>query len=383
MKLFLLVIITAYLSGCTMFDGAKIESKWSVLQNVEAVSCDSWPLRVRDIGITGIKPVIKADGSFEGFLASVVDRKGASNHYYAAFDGSTSLDEDDFDSLDFGASSVVVGGIVDDQPMAGILVASASKPRFEFRNIANNVIKHSASISDEPFIEGELSLASKGGWIGMRTPNDQLKIAHMVTGTGKFDLKMVGGLFEDVQIIHRESDGAALTVWQVGADQFKVRQVAANGDKSKTFRIPLSIEDQIESWTAIGYASGFYLVYTDGDSLIGQTSLKVSFFRWEGDAGPIVSWTKSIAVNDTHMNKPIARIVRGQLNVLMTNWVDAESTIARYKISGEQLAFDRYYGVFKQGAQIQSLFQEEPQGALFALIREKTSSRWAYKLCEF
>ncbi len=183
MKLFLLVIITAYLSGCTMFDGAKIESKWSVLQNVEAVSCDSWPLRMRDISITGIKPVVKADGSVEGFLASVVDRKGASNHYYAAFDGSTSLDEDDFDSLDFGASSVVVGGVVDEQPMAGILVASASKPRFEFRSIANNVIKHSAPISDEPFIEGELSLASKGGWIGMRTPNDQLKIAHMVTET--------------------------------------------------------------------------------------------------------------------------------------------------------------------------------------------------------
>ena len=120
-------------------------------------------------------------------------------------------------------------------------------------------------------------------------------------------------------------------------------------------------------------------MYVDGDSLIGQTKLKVTFLKWE-NGGPNINWTKAITVENIHMTAPVLVSTLGSLKILMTNWMDEESTVAHYLVEDGEFSFVNYYGVFVQGAQIQAAFSRE--GRLFSLIREKTKEQWAYSLCE-
>src|SRR5690606_20573578 len=109
--------------------------------------------------------------------------------------------------------------------------------------------------------------------------------------------------------------------------------------------LDIAATSQVESWNAAGHGGGYYLAVVDGDSLIGQSDLKVSFFNWNEGSAP-VRWTKGTPLKDVHVTEPFFLASDRGLEAMVLKWIDEESTIARYKVAANGLGKPEYSGIF-------------------------------------
>jgi hypothetical protein len=379
---FLVLIPLFVVFGCTL-GGNDYKSKWKTLKQAESIECTEWPQRPQDLSISEIKSVRAADGAVRGFIVKGLNRKGANSNYFTSFDGDTDLDSDDFIGIQAGRSERVIGGMHRGSALAGVLTSGHNSSKFEIRQIQSNVVTHTAKFKTGRLASGDVFDAGRTAWLTLSTVDESAHLARVQSKGAKFDTKQITDLKFDYlpKILQPLSKSEAVAIW-VDGNGFKSRFIDAAGKPSKANNLNLKIKDQIESWSAIAHGAGYYLVFVDGDSLVGNADLRIVHFKMDGPTGFSLVWQKEIRIDDTHMTEPTLLSNLGQLEIAMTNWLDEESTIARYKIEGGSVALGGYAGIFAQGARIVDLFYAKRGGGSYALIREKVRSGLKFKLCK-
>jgi hypothetical protein len=147
--------------------------------------------------------------------------------------------------------------------------------------------------------------------------------------------------------------------------------------------MPLDIDaqSQVESWSAAQFGGGTYLAFVDGDSMIGQADLKISYVN-SVDGATAVKWTKASPLKDVHVTEPVFLASAKGLEVLLLNWIDEESTIARYMVAGGTVGKPAYSGIYPKGARIVDAFTGESPDDLYVVTRHRDDTRWAFNICE-
>ena len=369
-----------FVTGCALFGGKEIESKWGVLKTSDVLSCDAWSKRKNDIAQNAILAVYNEDAEVTGFMVESLNRRGIQDSYYAPFENSTSFDRDDFKDIEVGGTSLVIGGAYKNSPLAAVFIDSSKNSRIEFRDVNSNVVKYSAKISGTDFSGGRVIVGKNNTWLALKN-DDKMQIST-IQFKPKFKLKKLNKNFPSAELIGFANNKELIAIRQTNSKKLVARKISANSFGQQEVDLQVPVNDQIENWSAAEYNGGVVVVYVDGDSLVGQATLKVSLIRWNAQNDPSVTWTKEFSVNDVHVTRPTIIKYKDKLKILMTTWMDAEATIARYSIDGASLKFDGYQGVLKQGAQIESLFQGVGSNDLYAIVREKAVAQWNYKVCE-
>ena len=392
MKLFLLLFVTVGLAGCAIFSGQKPHSSWFVLEKSEKAECGLWPKQADDLAINDIA---LARGAKKGFLASGLNRDGSSKYYYLPFKGEIDLAGEDLVPLKLGRHAVLLGGgMWGGKPIVDVAYNAAQKDgtersSFELRNVKDNLVRHKAEFLKAGIGAGTVVWSADAHWIVYQDKDgaSDFGIARLALGAprskSKIGFEAVPGLkFKERPALIPVGGGQeALVIGREGdaGKPFQVRKIDASGRASNPSTLELAAENGVESWAAAAYGGSNYIVYVDGDSLIGQAELKVAAFEWRDDTTS-VKWSKGLPLKDVHVSDPVFVASSKGLQVMALNWVDDESTIARYIVAAGTVGKPVYSGVFRKGSRIVEAFSDD--GDLYAVMRHKDDVNWVFQLCK-
>lgn len=391
MRLFSLLFMVVVLSGCAIFSGHKTHSGWVVLEKSEKVACGLWPKQEQDLAIN---EVVVARGKQLGFLATGLNRDGSPKHYYLPFQDDVDLDAGDLIPLKLGHNAVIAGGASwGGKPLVDVVYNTpqkdgSDKSSFELRNVNDNLVRTKADVLPLGVKAASVVYATDVHWIVFQKDGSDFGIARLaLAGKEKFKFEVVPGLsFKEMPVLVLTGAGGtgqeALVIGREGAANkpFQVRKIDAQARASMPSTLELTAENGVESWAAASYGGANYLVYVDGDSLIGQAELKVAAFDWTNGATN-VKWTKGVPLQDVHVSDPVFVVSSKGLQVLTLNWVDDESTVARYIVAAGTIGKPVYSGIFKKGSRIVEAFNEGDD--LYAVMRHKNDDSWVFQLCKF
>ena len=148
-----------------------------------------------------------------------------------------------------------------------------------------------------------------------------------------------------------------------------------------TFEQParLNIDAElVESWASTAANKRLYLATVQGDTLAGEAVINISEFSL-GSNGFRLERSHKHMLNDVHVTEP--RFLDGNrgVEILLMNWIDEESTIARYLGSPAGPNKPLYSGIFPKGTRIIASFSHEESDVLIARFR--TGNQWNFQLC--
>lgn len=383
MSRFLPIVLVACTLGCQTFAGRnKATSGWYALEKAEAVKCSSWPLRERDLQLDELA-FIRAPRP--GFLATGLKRDASPLTYYTPFKGSSQIDADDFAAFDLGRQAVILGAASTGQQTAVIVARnSAAKATLEVRALQNNVVKAKAELGGFNVVDGWTAVSQGGVYVAYKSEDNLYHLAFLATRGGKLALHIVDVTYKDrPAVLTLPSRPGALVVWKEGETgrPFRVAAAPEDGTIGAPMTLDIDVVSQTESWSATAQPGHDYLAFVDGDSLIGQAELKIAAFAW-GDGAPHVQGTRTAPLKDVHVTEPVFLAGGKGLEVLLLNWIDEESTIARYMVAGSTLGKPVYSGVYPKGTRIVEAFTGDSPDDLYVLTRNRDDNRWAFQVCE-
>lgn len=381
-----LLLLAGSVAGCAGFGGPKTKSEWSVLAASEGAECAEWPMRDRDLQLNHVALV--QSGPSRGFVVSGQNRAAGAMHYYVPFDGDVELDTDSFVTMDLGRAAILLGGTtVGGQDLAFVGRAASGKSTLEVRSVVDNVVRYKGPLADVEIEEGSVTAVDGGAWINMRTEDGTHRLAYVdLVSVGKIESRPVAGAIggESLRVVPRpgKSDGV-LAVWKQGetGQPFKAIWVAKDGKAGSPVALDFAVASQAESWAAVGYGGSYYLAVVDGDSLVGQSDLKIAQVNWS-DGSAQVRWTKASPLTDEHVTEPIFAVTDRGLEAMVLKWIDEESTIARYMVAGGTVGKPRYSGIFPKGSRIMEAYSEADGDDLFVVTRNRGEVGWVFRICE-
>ena len=385
MRPFLPLSLLLMTCACQTFGGRKTVSSWAALENAESVDCDSWPLRPKDLQINDLTFV---HGRNKGFLASGLKRDASPMHAFAAFDDSTAVDGSDLKDLDFGRGAVVVGGASAFGRTYAIVVLNLAggKSTIELRATPSNIVAYKGNFAAVNVIEGTTVRSQGGAWVVFKSDENEFRVAFIdLRKKDHFQAKVVPGLVfkERPQILAMAGRPGAVAVYKEGdiGRPFKTVTLSEAATAGPPVPLDISVAIQVESWSAVAVPGGDYLAFVDGDSLVGQADLRISHFNWT-DSGVAVRWTKRAPLHDVHATRPVFIASRRGLEVLLLNWIDEESTIARYMVAGGNIGKPAFSGIFPKGSRIVDAFTGKSLDDIYVITRHRDDTRWAFQICE-
>lgn len=378
----LLVCLGVLSTGCVTSKG-KHQSEWAVLDSAKGSECSIWPMREKDLGV---KEVALADGRGRAFAVTGMKRDTAPMHYFAPFDGSAQLDPESFIALDLGRGAILLGGtFIDGKSYAFIARNSASKATLEVRTVNDNVVRFKGALADVVVEEGRATSAPGGAWLNLVGEDGSHRIVFVDMGQTMAVHPVPGATRNEPSriLVRATAPKGALLIWKEGetGQPLKAQWVSIDGKSDAAVNLPIPVTSQVESWTAIGHAGGYYLAVIDGDSLIGQSELKISYLNWE-TSGVQVRWTKSSVLQDEHVTEPVFLVSEKGLEALVLKWIDEESTIARYMVAASTVGKPEFSGIFQKGSRIMEAFTDVEGNDRFVVVRSRGESGWIFRVCE-
>jgi hypothetical protein len=382
MRWFLPVLLAVGASACTTLGGRKTASGWYELQKAADVNCGRWPLRDKDLQLDDL---ILAPGAHPGVLASGLKRDASPLHYFSPLKGEVKADPDEFVSLDLGRQAIIVGGVGGAQPLVLVVRNLPGKAMLQVRTVKDNVVKYEGQLAGYNIVEGSTVLDAGGAWISFKDEDNNHHLAFVALKGGKISHRLVAGvsLREKPWILAQPSRPGALVVWADpdGPKPFKIQPVGDDGALGAMQPLDIVVASQVESWSAARTPGGDYLAFVDGDSLVGQAELKISYFNW-ADGGASVTWTKASPLKDVHVTEPVFVVTGKGVEVQLLNWIDEESTIARYMVAAGAIGKPSFSGVFPKGTRIVEAFTGETPEDVLVITRHRDDTRWAFDVCE-
>lgn len=389
MKTFLPWILAFALSGCTLIHGRKTNSGWVVLEKAASTSCGVWPKQEQDLSVNDLTLV---RGKQKAILSAGMKRDGSPNYYFLPWKDDVDVSANEMQPLKLGRNSVLLGGTwLGGKPVVDVAYNTMGKDgneraSLEVRNVKDNVVRFKSELIPSQLVNGSVVASGDVHWIVYKKEDSDYGVARVAFAKEKGALTPVNLLtFKERPVLMAApgGKGEALVVAKEGeaAKPFQVRKITADGQPSNPVALDVPVRNGVESWTAVQYGTGYNLAMVDGDSLIGQADLTVAAFDWV-DETAVTKWSKGVALKDVHVSDPVFLASAKGLQVLTLNWVDDESTIARYIVAGGTIGKPVYSGIFPKGSRIVDAFDGNDAGDTFVMMRHKDDTSWIFQLCK-
>ena len=381
MKQYLLFILVTCTMSCQTPGSKKSGSNWYPLSQSEQVNCSLWPLRDGELQIDEIN-VVK--GSMGGFLVSGLKRNGGRFHYYAPLNSDSPAIED-FATLSLGGAATVLGGT---HYGAGIYALVARNDEnnvsIELRTVPGNILSFSKYTGIKSIVDGEATLARNGIWLSYKTEDN---LYHLIFFNTREAKKITAHPVTNLTlpnpptVIPSGAESTALIVWHEdeGDRPFKTQVIREDGTSDTAADLDGRFS-QVESWSARAQNRHLYLATIEGDTMIGKADLRVTEFNLT-QSGFKHEPSDSYALTDIHTTEPAFFQGRNGLEVLLLNWIDEESTIARYHLNSTRPSKPSYSGIFQKGTRIIGTLQAPVNDAEYLVTRHREGTRWAFQLC--
>ena len=381
---FIPMLLLAYIAGCTTLGGHETTSGWSALLHSSKVECSTWPLRDKDLQIDDL---IWIAGGKPGFLLAGLKRDASPLNYFAPFDGDEAVDPEQFAPLNLGAHAVMLGGgTAGGQNVVVVAHNNGGKSTFDVRSLPGNIVKYKGDLGAFQVVEGNVTQAKGSLWLTVKSEDNIYHLLQIDTSKpGKLSSRALAAptFSEQPKLLGSQAGGGVTVLWKEGdtGKPLRLQVLRADGSMDGAITLELQVASQAESWAATSHAGMIYLALIDGDTMIGQAEVKVAAV-YQGSTGTGVKWIKAIQLRDTHAQEPVIVATSRGLEVLVLNWIDEESTIARYMVAGASIGKPTYSGVFQKGARILEAFAGPDQKDAFVVTRSRNDKRWAYQLCK-
>lgn len=379
MKL-IISLFLLFISGCVTPDAGH-KSNWYAIEKAEQIDCQKWPKREKDLRIESIKPSIDHLGNLQGFSVTTLTRTASKAHYYSPFNDKKEIDLEKLTSLELPRRAVFLGTLTHLKKRFVLAAQNTSQGiQIEARSLGDNVIRSKGLIKGEAIEDGRIVSAQQAYWLLYSTPDGAEKIIQVsFLPKNQLFLRAIPGSYEGSPVILPDPKGIFI-VWKDETKPiFRFRWVPLSGPAAPPQTIALKIDQQIESWTAGTDNSRHFLVVVDGDTLIGQAQVKVLAGRFTLNSY-IAERSQVIGLKNIHATEPVIGNKKGQAEAYLMNWIDEESTIARYKIGASSQQQPSYAGVFPKGTKIQETLKAGDQS--FFIAKNKVDAQWNFYLCE-
>lgn len=380
---FSLVIFT----GC-FTSGKNHKSEWIALDHAESIECSPWPKRPKDLRIETIKPIYDSKEKLHGFIVSVLTRSASRGQYFLPFQNSVELNLQKSQKIELPRGGISLGGtLFGKRTMIFTAQNTAKGVQLELRSVPDNVVRGKALLASESIDDGFISSTQGGFWLQYEDNNSE-KVALIKTlPKDQIEIRRIPIAFDSKPILVSAPKGAFF-VWRPDEPKalFKYRWVASleggGGIPGPVSTLPYRIQSQIESWTFGKNKEQYLLVAVDGDTLIGQAQLVVNSIKF-GPTGATLATSHQLRIKDTHTTEPVIAPASQTSEILMLNWIDEESTIARYKLNDQGIAKPSHMGIFAKGTKIQWISKDPNEDNVYFLTKNKSDTEWNYSLCTY
>ena len=393
MRAVFLTLPVAWAMACTTGGQGDIISKWHVLQGATQLTCENWPRRDRDLQIDDIG-VIK--GGTPGFLVSGLRRDGQPLQYFTPFDNDVKIDPDRRVELTFGRGAILAGGIspksgvIDAVVVRGVGADPQVETRVELRAIPSNLLVAQASLGASSVSEATVHRSGQGAYVVLKTDGHQFRLAYVdLSKPARPRVTAVAGFASGERPVLAVDPNrrGGWAVWREGDSQGSLRAMALEGERSisSVMTLDLQVSGDIEAFSAYNGGDQLLVAWIEGDSLVGQAELKVALLQRtpKGNQGLKRRWLRTVALRDVHASDPVFLRTAEGPEVAMLNWIDEESTLARFAIGPSSLGRPTYTGIFPRGARVLDTFPENAAATdSYVLIRYREGEQWRHRLCE-
>jgi hypothetical protein len=378
-KILVIAMLNALLIGCS-FGKSDTKSDWIVLEKAESVACSTWPKRAKDLEISEIS----FQTSSSSFLVKGTNRNTSRFSYELQFDNDEDVDPQDRANFEIGRSAQIAGLVkVGGADQFVVFEDRQGKTQVEFRNTASNTVELSFATNERQLTPLGIYPSNFGVWISYKNADQVVRFVFVDHRIGKNAKPVFSSLnFSDAPKVNvSEADGRIIltTVDDRQKTKFSIVSIDIKGKASEKMAVTTNVTYQIESYATYFNNGNFYIAYVDGDSLVGESTLKLVKAGIEGGAVE-TKWTRQSSLRNVHVNEPVFVYSKKGLELLVLKWVDEESTIARYMVTADGLGKPTYAGVFKRGSRIMDAFSVDA-GRAFAVTRSKGSDNWEFLVC--
>jgi hypothetical protein len=369
-----------FIIGCVTSE-VEHKSNWYVLDKADKIDCQRWPKRDKDLRIESIKSDVDQFGLIRGFSITVLTRSANKAYYFQPFGNSPSLNLEDAQPLELPRRTILLGSINQGKRTYVLAAQNVTQGiQFELRNMGDNVVQSKTLLKGEKIDDGRIVRSVNSDWIRYTSPDGSDKIAQIQWLTkGQMGIRLVAGTYDSAAVLLAKSKGLFVLWKEEPANTFGLRWIPSDGVVGAPQQIQFQLDHQVESWTAGLDGDRIHLVVVDGDTLIGQAYLKVMTGKITLNTYNYNGIIKTVLKN-VHATEPVVAKRKGQAEVHLMNWIDEESTIARYKIGENRLHTPSYAGVFPKGTKIQESIGGKEQS--FFIAKNKIDSQWNFYLCE-
>lgn len=378
------IFLVFWVSACAHQQSARVQSSWHALSKAKKMSCTSWPLREKDLKIEVVRPL---SGSPAGVFVTVMKRDASPDYYFSPVSEDGAVDSNRLTSLVLPQHGLLAGGFRAGGKVHALVVTSPENaPILEIRQLESNVVLQRFPLGIKGVEEAYTHAGPHGEWLVVSTvegPFHLYFLHHSVHGAA--ELRDLGITFQEPPHV-ASGPGGTLVVWHDAKSRSSLRGLWLETEdvlkRRAGVQADLALGDQndLESWQAGATPEGFYLAIVTGDSLLGEADLKVAKMEIGSQFGQF-EWVGQAPLRDIHAAEPYVVKTAHGTEVLLPNWVDEESTIARYNVTDENLGRPIFSGLFPRGTRIMDSLEDSASGRIWALTRHRIDSRWVYQIC--
>lgn len=362
-------------------------SEWQALDAASDVRCQKWPMpekaiAVREVEVmTGETPVVMTDYML---------RNSAQSRARFIQKLEKKLDLEAMEQRRYGAESLTAGGgEIQRRTHIAVIQKLKGSTVLELRSIDDNIVRFSTKLPFNDVVQAEVVTAGKKWWLKVARgdgPVDDAKTQIMLVEWAKGQITLRAFDRDWAGPVHVISHGDMnLAVWgertgeEATSFRFFVASLnTASGHVEAKRELEITTDINVESWAALTVSRGFYLAAVDGDSLVGQSKLKIARIDWEGDYHR-VSWVKTRSLDHEHVSEPMWIHRQQGPTLLLPKWVDNESTIAAYTVDESDIANAQAIGVFQNGIRVMNSFMHK--GEPVAVVRYRKGQQTQFELC--
>lgn len=347
-----------------------------------------WPLGEKDLAVEDVVPL--ATQPF-GYQALVRQRSGGRKYLYGNYEKKGGVDKSSFNGRDFGQNSLALGvAVIGKDVFVPVLRASGASNSFlELRNLTTNVVFFKSQPIGAMPTQGRVVQVKNGIWLDLSVSDTSQIILFLTKKNGKYSLE---------RIDRNQGNTNPLVVTGEASKSYSVFPPASPNptDGKVTFRLAINdpaekksdiqslsmnLSENLESWSAAGGDRVAWIAYVDGDSLIGKGTLRISSLRADNDSFE-EKVNKEIPLKTSHLSEPYLLGLRDRALVMMVRWLDKDSVLSLYQVSGNQVKHVGDFGTLEAGSRIAGAFYDAESGELNLAVRAKHEHFWDYKVCQ-
>lgn len=390
MRGFIILLIGISCTTCQTTSSQDLTSNWAVLKEAGKVECSTWPMREGEMALDHLAVL---DTKPHGFVADIRLRSQGLRHAFATFESSTEIDPDDIATLKLPATAKVWGGLnLGAKSHVVVAQIKAGKTSVDLREFPKNIVQQSGLVFNHPIAAAHVTAGTGSFWLTYKVGNPDKSVEEMpanlavvkITGNTLSMTPVKHSFNETPAVLVKSGTPGALAVWhdqtETSSNKFKIVKIAEDGTVNGPVPLAVPVNNAVESWAAVSLGDYSLLAYVDGDSMIGQASIKIAKIRWE-ETVPVVAWVKTRSLSNIHVADPVWVRGKSTAYLLIPQWIDEENTIASYKIGADDIDAMAVSGVFPKGTRVVSGFYDGAKGAVYALTRQRASVAWRYDIC--